>query len=359
MDYNNFKKVVASLFLSFIAISIQAQHITNVKQCAQQDMGTWGVPGANYSGIARIGKDDYALVSDKEKIDGFYPFTINIDSITGNVKRIFSNPIIGEMTDSTKLSVRDQEGIAYDSERQTVFISGEGDQRIIEQTLTGMKTGAELAVPEYFSPTAISPNYGFEALTYSCSDKLFWTTTEQTLKADGSKSDYGNRQPALLRLQSFGKDLKPLRQYAYRMDAPEVSEAPRQYAYGVVALTALEDGTLLVLEREFFVAQSFLGSWVKNKLYHIHPKEAKSIDENTKLSSLSEDRFLKKEKVTEFTTKLSLTNRSLANYEGMCLGPRLADGRFTLLLVSDSQNNYGNRLFHLKDFIKVITFEYR
>ena len=38
----------------------------------------------------------------------------------------------------------------------------------------------------------------------------------------------------------------------------------------------------------------------------------------------------------------------------MCLGPRLEDGRQTVLLVSDSQNRAGNPLFHLKDYIRVI-----
>ena len=48
---------------------------------------------------------------------------------------------------------------------------------------------------------------------------------------------------------------------------------------------------------------------------------------------------------------LSLLDWSVANYEGMCLGPKLADGSRTLILVSDSQDNYGGVL---KDWFKTI-----
>ena len=43
-----------------------------------------------------------------------------------------------------------------------------------------------------------------------------------------------------------------------------------------------------------------------------------------------------------------------ANYEGMCLGPKLNDGRQTLILINDSQAGAGNSLYRLKDYIKII-----
>jgi len=44
---------------------------------------------------------------------------------------------------------------------------------------------------------------------------------------------------------------------------------------------------------------------------------------------------------------------SFANYEGMCLGPKLQDGRQVLILISDSQNQqYGI----LRDWLKTIMF---
>jgi hypothetical protein len=45
---------------------------------------------------------------------------------------------------------------------------------------------------------------------------------------------------------------------------------------------------------------------------------------------------------------------NLANYEGICLGPKLDDGRQTILLINDSQSRRGNALYRLKDYIKTI-----
>ena len=47
---------------------------------------------------------------------------------------------------------------------------------------------------------------------------------------------------------------------------------------------------------------------------------------------------------------------NFANYEGMCPGPRLADGRQTLLLIDDTQAGAGNSLFRLSEHLKVIVF---
>ena len=44
---------------------------------------------------------------------------------------------------------------------------------------------------------------------------------------------------------------------------------------------------------------------------------------------------------------------NFANYEALCPGISLNDGRQTLLL-NDSQGGYSKGPFHLKDYIKVI-----
>ena len=54
------------------------------------------------------------------------------------------------------------------------------------------------------------------------------------------------------------------------------------------------------------------------------------------ISSL--DAPVEKELLYSWKTSLTLLKRSFANYEGMCLGPKLVDGSQVLLLVSDSQN---------------------
>jgi hypothetical protein len=61
--------------------------------------------------------------------------------------------------------------------------------------------------------------------------------------------------------------------------------------------------------------------------------------------------LLQKQLLTEFRPVMNLTKHSFANYEGICLGPRLNDGRQVLLLVADSQNQYKG---FLKDWFMTI-----
>ena len=344
-----------------ISLCTAGQNVYDVKVLKQQDMAAWDVPGANYSGITYLGNNRYALVSDKEKTDGFYLFTILLDSISGKVTDIKAHPINGVTSSDNSLSPRDQEGIAYNPYENTVLISGEGDQRIIEYSTSGIPTGRELSVPSELSINAIFPNYGFEALTFSVIDSLYWTVTEHTLQSDGQMSNDNNPQPCMLRLQSFSADMKASKQYIYRTEAPINSKSSKKHVFGVAALTALSDGSLLVLEREFFVAPKYIGSWVQNRIFHVRPASARSVTFDTDISDISllnDSDFLDKDLVAEFKTSLNLAARSLANYEGMCLGPILPDGRHTLILVSDAQGNYGNSMYRMKDFIRVITFRY-
>ena len=53
---------------------------------------------------------------------------------------------------------------------------------------------------------------------------------------------------------------------------------------------------------------------------------------------------LQKHLVAEWTTAVGLLDLSIANYEGMCLGPRLHDGRQVVVLTADSQNQYAGIL---------------
>ena len=319
----------------------------------QHNLSKWKVPGANYSGIANLKADakagesiPYAVISDIVANSGFYIFNIKQDKQTGDIIAVSPTPFVSGKTEDTK--VNDYEGIAYVPQRNSLYISNEKDQSIKEFDLKGNHTGSSLEIPSEFGLESIYSNYGFEALTFDWQRKIFWTTTEHSLKKDGKLNA---NEPCLLRLQSFSLSGKPLQQYLYRTEAPEATTKARNYAFGVSAMTALPDGALLVLEREFFVAHNYIGSWVNHHIYEVRPSEKFALQQ---MNNVSEAPVLKKKLITTFKTSLSLFSQNLANYEGMCLGPKLADGRQTVILISDSQNNYGNKLYRMKDYIKVM-----
>ena len=299
------------------------------------------VPAGNYSGICHWRGNDYFVVSDKSETDGFFVFSIEIDSLSGEILSVENRGFR-----SAGRPNRDGEGIAWVLAWETVLMSGEADGRICEYGVDGQPTMREVSVPEVFGRS--HANLGLEALTYSPVTRLLWTCNEATLPTDGEQATATNGIRNRVRLQSFGEDLLPCRQYAYEMDAPISSRPASVYAMGVPGMVALDNGSLLVLEREFHVPSTKLGAFVNCKLYQVWPGD-ETANPNEALSE--ETVFLPKHLVCEWKTSLTLFRRQLANYEGACLGPRLADGSQVLVLVADSQDQYGGVL---KDWFKTI-----
>ena len=149
---------------------------------------------------------------------------------------------------------------------------------------------------------------------------------------------------------AFNDNLKPVAHYWYLMDEPECEAEmqPQRYAMGVSALTALDDGRLLVLEREFAVPQAKLGAFVNCKIYEVNPRQSRQASQTR---PKNKDGFLPKKLVAEWMTAIGLLDFSIANYEGMCLGPKLADGGQVIVLIADSQNQYAGIL---SDWLKTI-----
>lgn len=352
-----FRRLASSLVLLALTLSAQAQTAQFLRQ---HDMGRWGIPAGNYSGIAHIVGNRYALISDKQEADGWHEVTIEFDT-TGDIS---SMTYVGAhyARQSAGKTARDAEGIVVVAgaeadgwTNRTLFVSAESDQQILELDSTGTATGRRLAVPEWCGPKAIFGNYGFEALAYDAARKEFWTTTEQGLRADvGKRSSADNPHPTLLRLLCFDDSLQLAGSYAYRTEAPQMKGPTRLYAFGVPEMTAINDTTLLVLEREVVVKPRYNGSYVHHQLFSVQPHLYNTCAQETPLREQPAEVFLPKRLVGSFTTRLQMSgHKDLANYEGMCLGPTLPDGRQTLLLVADSQNRMGNRLFRLKDYIRV------
>ena len=268
------------------------------------------LPAGNYSGICAIGNDCFALVDDKAPTDGFRLVRILFDA---DGQRISSLEDLGYR--SSGLPNRDMEGICYRPSTNTLFISGEADNEVYEYTLDGQRTGRRLVMPD--DVKRASHNFGLEALTYDAVNHLFFTTTERPLPGDST-----------LRILAFGDDLQLKHTYHYQPDAP----VNRKYFHGVSELCALDDGRLLVLERQIRVPRLKIGAKTLIRIYEVSP---------------GSDEHLQKQLVTEFRTRLSITSRQFANFEGLCqVSPSL------LLLIADSQNQYKGIL---RDWLRIIS----
>lgn len=340
------------------------------------------VAAGNYSGIAHLHDDIYAVVSDKSDSALYFNFRIQVNPKTGELEQV-ENLGFTERTDGTLNDGKpwlglekgfDHEAIVKVSD-STLVIASEGYCRLKEYPILPIsadtaKVGYQQNLWESRWPSSdFYPNYNFESLAFDSVHQYLWTIPESTLRKDGQPATPQNGLVNRLRLMRLNwgkmkedsnkeeyseqvnskKDSRYMMTYAYQMDQPSTHKKADIYVMGVSELCVLPDGQLLVLEREAFIPKIKIGAFCKCKLYLINPLNSEEFSMKEKFSS--DTPFLKKRLLTEWKTGLSLSKRSFANYEGMCLGPMLEDGSQVVILLSDSQDQYAGVL---KDWFKTI-----
>lgn len=371
---------ILTIFLAFSLLA-GAQDWKVVRENSQKAFPKT-VAAGNYSGIAHLHDDIYAVVSDKSDSALYFNFRNQVNPKTGELERV-ENLGFTERTDGTLNDGKpwlglekgfDHEAIVKVSD-STLVIASEGYCRlkefpILPTSADAAKIGYQQNLWESRWPSSdFYPNYNFESLAFDPVHQYLWTISESTLRKDGQPATPQNGLANRLRLMrlnwgkmkedsnkeeyseqvSSKKDSRYMMTYAYQMDQPSTHKKADIYVMGVSELCVLPDGQLLVLEREAFIPKIKIGAFCKCKLYLINPLNSEVFSMKEKFSS--DTPFLKKRLLTEWKTGLSLSKRSFANYEGMCLGPMLEDGSQVVILLSDSQDQYAGVL---KDWFKTI-----
>ncbi len=381
---------ILSVFLAFSLLA-GAQDWKVVRENSQKAFPKT-VAAGNYSGIAHLHDDIYAVVSDKSDSALYFNFRIQVNPKTGELEQV-ENLGFTERTDGTLNDGKfwqgqekgfDHEAIVKASD-STLVITSEGYCRLKEYPVLPISANApkisyQQNLWESRWPSSdFYPNYNFESLAFDSVRQYLWTISESTLRKDGQPATPQNglaNQLRLMRLdwgkikenrnkeeyseqvsskeeyseqESSKKDSRYMMTYAYQMDQPSTHKKADIYVMGVSELCALPDGQLLVLEREAFIPKIKIGAFCKCKLYLVNPLNSEKFSMKENISS--DTPFLKKKLLTEWKTGLSLSKRSFANYEGMCLGPKLEDGSQVVILLSDSQDQYAGVL---KDWFKTI-----
>ena len=371
---------ILSIFLAFSLLA-GAQDWNVVRENSQKAFPKT-VAAGNYSGIAHLHDDIYAVVSDKSDSALYFNFRIQVNPKTGELERVenlgFTERTDGNLNDGKPwLGLEkgfDHEAIVKVSD-STLMIASEGYCRlkefpILPTSADAAKIGYQQNLWESRWPSSdFYPNYNFESLAFDPVHQYLWSIPESTFRKDGQPATPQNGLANRLRLMRLNwgkmkedsnkeeyseqvnskKDSRYMMTYAYQMDQPSTHKKADIYVMGVSELCVLPDGQLLVLEREAFIPKIKIGAFCKCKLYLINPLNSEVFSMKEKFSS--DTPFLKKRLLTEWKTGLSLSKRSFANYEGMCLGPKLEDGSQVVILQSDSQDQYAGVL---KDWFKTI-----
>ena len=314
----------------------------------------------------------YAISDDRSQVAParFYTFSATDSGVT------FTNvtPLKDSNGNFFTLNSLDTEGIAL-TNNGTVFISSEGEVNpaagrvtnpfIKEFSLTTGKEVASLLVPSKFLPvvedtnnngivdagdtqtSGVYNNLAFESLTITPDQKTLFTATENALSQDGLKASLTSGSPSRI-LQYNLVTGQPEKEYLYITDA--IPEAPNPSTgsadNGLADLLAIDNrGTFLALERSF--AQG-VGNTIK--IYEVSLQGATDISFYDSLNNLSAEQ-LAAIKPAQKRLLLNLTDLNLPtdanhpitgvdNIEGIAFGPKLADGRQSIVLVSD--NNFGS-----------------
>ena len=211
-----------------------------------------------------------------------------------------------------------------------VAVTVETEPRVERFDGAGKRTGA-VALPPHFAMQAPG-NKGMESLTLSPSGRFLFTANEAALTIDGlpSTKTRGTTIRILKRDLSTSTDIE----LAYRTEPLGAGGASGDM--GVSELAAIDDNTLLVLERGFQVGY---GNTVR--IFRVDLRTGAHVETTPALNDATP--VLTKTLVVDIgllppgnaTHPGPEPNPILDNYEALALGPTLPDGRRLLFVTSD------------------------
>jgi len=312
--------------------------------------------GTVIGGLSSITYDDaggvyYALSDDQSQINPARFYTVDVDVSDGHLDA-------GDVTFLATTTLLAPDGLPYaptsfDPEGLTLAKSGElivtsegiasrGIAPWVRRSaLDGTYLG-DLPVPDAFLPTSathgVRQNLSFEAAAVAPNGRHLFVGNEGALVQDGPAATVSNGTSSrILRYNLATGRLDA--QYVY-LDDPvaETPVPPTNFSVnGLVELLPFNDQFMLAMERSFSVGAPGTGNTIK--LYSVAFPGADDVNGIDSLASLASLQPVEKSLLLDLRT----LGIPLDNIEGMTIGPKLPDGRRSLILVSD--NNFAASQF--------------
>lgn len=223
---------------------------------------------------------------------------------------------------------RDSEGIAFDAARGVLWVSDEEVPSIRAFGFDGTARGGDVPIPEIQKREKVA-NRSLEALGIFGNE--LWTCNEEALRCDGERSSA--LVGTVVRLMRYvrSKPSQPWRSagtWPYRCARSAPAFGPSQT--GVSGICALDDGSLLVLEREVSAL-----TWGRCEIYRVTPEARAAATDVSTVPSLAKGEWKEVRKGRPLISFTGGRPDAVIVYEGICAGPRLADGSQIVCLVSD------------------------
>ena len=296
--------------------------------------GEYPFPVDGCGGIAYSGKGslfyvvkDHAGPTGRHGLTAVYPLQLGIDARTGAIV----SQALGEPF--TPGRNRDSEDIAVDPFSGNIWLADEfgSTPDISEFDIAGKETGRSAPIPE-IQKKLHRDNQSLESLTISPCGLVMWSANEQALICDGEAAFGNNDVQTVVRLMKFtrsspGSDWVLRGSWPYRCDPcadPIFSQS------GLAGLCALPDGSVLALEREISVS-----TCGRCRIYRVTDDAISAATELSNISALTNAVYKVVDKGKSLVDFRGSSLDAMTVYEGITLGPRLADGSLSLYLVAD------------------------
>ena len=231
----------------------------------------------------------------------------------------------------------DPEGIAFDERRQRLYWSSEGERNTKDRAqplllnpwvrVAGLEGDfrGEFTLPADLdmSPgdAGARQNHALEGLTLAPDGNSVWASMEAPGYNDGEPptNDHG----ALTRITRFDVDTgAPTAQFAYPLDSVSSGMGGDN---GLSDLVALDNDNFLVVERGY-------GTFAVARIYRASITGADNILGRPSLTGAA-PKVMSKTLIADLSKRTEMPH--LDNVEGITLGPKLSDGRQSVVLVTD------------------------
>jgi len=300
-----------------------------------------GTAPTELSGLTWVpGTSEYLAISDD--LPTLHRLAVAIDPVSGAITSAATTGALAlTRADGTALPAsRDLEGVALAAGGASVWVSDEGGMKIREHSLATGRTQTEIGTASDPALAVFAnrrTNLGWESLARATDTGLLWTANEEALSVDGASGQGAGS--TRVRLQAIAPSGASAGQWAYVTGSGIVPGAIGNTNNGVSDLVALPGGQLLVLERSAgLVAYPDLD--FRNRIYLVDFSGATDV---TALALLGSGGFTSVSKTLLWEGLFGDDN-----FEGLALGPLLANGDRSLVLVSDDGAGFQQSLYALR-----------
>jgi hypothetical protein len=249
--------------------------------------------------------------------------------------------------------VPDIETIRVDPQDGSLWYGSEGNRKVglhpfVRHADSGGHYLATLPTPAMFKVSqeeiGSRNNMSFEALSFSSDGKSLWLGMEAALYQDGPLAT--PESGSVVRITRLDRAGTVLRQYAYPIEAVASRPAPgREADNGVSEILAVNDHQVLVVER----AGVEHADGVYSNHVRIYAMDTDGASDIQSMPALAGAKYVPARK----RLLLDLEKIGLAridNIEGISWGPRLENGRRSLVMISDDN-------FNAQQVTQILAFE--